>query len=255
MKSLTLIPLAVATALLVAPAADAAVVVGPQSETSAFLSGFTTIGTRHRELESTVRGGGDQEQFLGRNDLGVAANRSGADHRYVLGDNAFSLTLANGTLTSVMNGSSLSRADVFTWSGATADQPFDTLQFAIRDGQAGNGLIALNDLVLSGTDYRGNSITNMTLGSFSGVDGGGFRYWAVTGLDFRQDFALTGKLSLVTPTGAFAGSPELNRVEFTIGNGPIIQPAIPEPATWVMMIAGFAFVGTALRGRQPISAA
>jgi hypothetical protein len=254
MKLLTLIPLAVAIALVVAPTADAAIVVGAQSETPAFLGGFNTIGTRHREFESTVRGGGDQEHFLGRNDLGTAANRSAADHRYVLGDNAFSLTLVNGTLTSVMNGSSLSRADVFTWSGAAADQPFDTLQFAIRDGQAGNGLIALTDLVLSGVDYSGNSLTNVALGSFSGVDGGGFRYWAVTGLDFRQDFALTGKLSLTTPTGAFAGSAELNRVELAIGNGPITQPVIPEPATWVMMIAGFAFVGGALRGRQPITA-
>ncbi len=70
MQSLTLIPLAVATALLVTPAPDASVVVGSQSETSTFLSGFTTVGTRHREFEPTVGSSGDQEQFPGRNDLG-----------------------------------------------------------------------------------------------------------------------------------------------------------------------------------------
>lgn len=250
MKSLSILPFLVASAVVLAAPADAAAVVSGPSETSSFLSGFTTIGTRHREFESTVRNGGDQEHFLGRNDLGNAANRTGADHRYVLGDNAFSLTLSNGTLTSVMNGNRLSIADVFTWSGAAADQPFDTLQFAIRDGQAGVGVIALNNLSLSGTNYFGTSVSNVALGSFAGVDGGGFRFWTVTGIDFRQDFTFSGTLSLTTASGNFAGSAELNRVEFTIGNGPITQPVIPEPATWTMMIAGFAFVGAALRGRR-----
>jgi hypothetical protein len=250
MKSLTFLPLFLGTALLFVAPADAAVVVSGASETSAFLPGYTTVGTRHREFESTVRNGNDQEHFLGRNDLGGGPNRSAADHRYVLGDNAFSLSLVEGTLTSVMNGNMLSRADIFTWAGADAEQPFDTLQFSIRDGALGNGLIALDNLLLSGTDYRGNSITNVALGSFAGVDGGGFRYWTVTGIDFRRDFTFSGTLSLTTPTGSFSGSSELNRVEFTLGNGPITQPAVPEPATWLMMIAGFAFVGMALRGRQ-----
>lgn len=249
MKSLTALPLFIATAMLLAAPADASVVVSGPTETSVLLPGFTTVGTRHREFESTVRNGNDQEHFLGRNDLGGGPNRSAADHRYVLGDNAFSLTLVDGTLTSVMNGNSLSRADIFTWAGAAADQPFDTLQFSIRDGALGNGLIALNNLVISGTDYRGNSITNVALGSFAGVDGGGFRYWAITGLDFRQDFSFSGLLSLTTPSGSFSGSSELNRVEFTLGNGPITQPAVPEPASWLMMITGFAFVGGALRNR------
>lgn len=255
MKSLTVLPLLLGTALLFAAPADAAVVVSGPSETSAFLPGFTTVATRHREFESTVRGGNDQEHFLGRNDLGNAANRGAADHRYVLGSNAFSLTLVDGTLTSVMNGNTLSRTDIFTWAGADADQPFDTLQFSIRDGAIGNGLIALDNLVLSGTDYRGISRTNVALGSFAGVDGGGFRHWTVTGLDFRQDFSFTGTLSLTTPTGSFSGSSELNRVEFTLGNGPVTQPVVPEPATWLMMITGFAFVGAALRGRPARSAA
>jgi hypothetical protein len=250
MKSLPVLPILIASAIVFAAPADAAVVVSDASTSSAFLTGFTTIGTRHREFESTRVTGGDQEHFLGRNDLGVATNRSGADHRYVLGDNAFALTLSGGTLTSVMNVSSLSRADVFTWSGAAADQPFDTLQFAIRDGAVNNGVIALKDLVLSGTDYRGNAVTNVSLGTFNGVDGGGFRYWTVTGIDFRQDFAFSGTLGLTTPVGNFSGSAELNRVEFAIGNGPITQPAVPEPATWTMLIAGFAFVGAALRGRR-----
>lgn len=250
MKSLSVLPILVASALFLAPQAEAAVVVSGAETSPAFLTGFTTISTRHREFESTRVTGGDQEHFLGRNDLGVAANRAGADHRYVLGDNIFSLTLSGGTLTSVMNGSTLSRTDVFTWSGAAADQPFDTLQFAIRDGAVNNGVIALKDLVLSGTSYRGNAVTNVALGTFNGVDGGGFRYWNVTGIDFRRDFTFSGTLSLTTPNGNFSSSAELNRVEFAIGNGPITQPAVPEPATWTMMIAGFAFVGTALRGRR-----
>jgi len=250
-KSLTFLPLFIATSLFFAAPADAAVTVSGPLATSSLLPGFTTVGTRHRELESTRVNGNDQEHYLGRNDLGRAPNRSGADHRYVLGDNIFSLTLVNGTLTSVMNGSRLSRADVFNWAGAAADQPFDTLQFSIRDGQQDNNVIALNNLVMSGTGFRGNSITNITLGDFAGVDGGGFRFWTVTGLDFRQDFALTGTLGLLSAGGRFSSSAELNRVDMVVGNGPMIQIPVPEVSTWIMMITGFAFVGTALRvGRR-----
>jgi hypothetical protein len=246
----SILPIAVATTLaLGAGPAAAAVVVSDAGTASALLPGFKTVGARYREFESTVRQGNDREHFLGRNDLGVGANRTESDLRYVLGDNAFSLTLVNGTLTSVVNGNSRTIADIFGFSGAAADQPFDTIEFGIRDGALNAGAIALNNLLLSGTDYRGHTVSNVSLGSFGGVDNGGFRYWNATGLDFRQNFSLTGTLRL---TGSFGGSAELNRVEVTLGNGPVTQPTVPEPATWALLIAGFGLVGAAARRRRPV---
>jgi PEP-CTERM motif len=35
-----------------------------------------------------------------------------------------------------------------------------------------------------------------------------------------------------------------------VGTGPVVVPAIPEPATWLMMITGFGLVGSALRRRR-----
>jgi len=40
------------------------------------------------------------------------------------------------------------------------------------------------------------------------------------------------------------------RYLFTVRNGQVVAPAVPEPATWAMMIAGFALVGGSLRRRK-----
>ncbi len=37
-----------------------------------------------------------------------------------------------------------------------------------------------------------------------------------------------------------------------VGTGPIVNPGVPEPATWAMLIAGFGLVGGAMRRRQSV---
>jgi hypothetical protein len=229
------------SAISAVPANAAVTISGPSSE-SIFLSGSVTLGARYRNLSS----GGGQEHFLGRNDLGVASNRVGADLVYANGNNAFSLSLAGTTLTSVMNGSNLSIMNAFGFAAA-GDQPFDTMQLVLRDGQAGNGLIGLNGMRISGTTYGGQSVTDFALADIAAADFSGFRYFAITGLDFTKAFTLTGNFER---TGSFSSSQELNRFDVTIGNGPITQAAVPEPASWAMLIIGFGLMGSAMRRRR-----
>jgi PEP-CTERM motif len=236
------VALAAAVAALFAVPTQAAVVVSAGLTQSQLLPGFATVGVRFRQLNT----GSSQELFVGHSDLGVGASRTQADLSWASA-NAFTISNAGGTLSASVGGVTRSFAGAYTASGAAAQQPFDTLQIVLRDGVTGAGSFDLGGLMLSGTGYRGGVVSSAALGGLSAVDGGGFRFFTVTGIDFRQDFTLTGTLNR---SGSFGPSAELNRLDFTIGNGPITQPAIPEPATWLMMIAGFAFVGSALRNRR-----
>jgi len=230
-----------AAAVIAAPVHATVTISGP-SASSVFLADSATLGARYRNLSS----GGGQEHFLGRNDLGVAGNRSGSDLVYVNGNNAFSFSLAGTTLTSVMNGNSLSVANAITFAGGS-NQPFDTLQLMLRDGQAGNGLIGLNSLRITGTTYGGQAVSNFALADIAASDFSGLRHFAITGLDFTKAFSLSGNFNR---TGSFSSSQELNRFDVQIGNGPITQAVVPEPATWAMLIAGFGLVGTTMRRRR-----
>lgn len=235
------IALAAVAAALFAQPSQATVAVSDALTVPQTLEG-STVGVRFRQLNT----GGGQELFVGHSDLGVGANRSQGDLTWAAA-NAFTISNTGGTLSATVGGITRSFADVFTASGAAATQPFDTLQIGLRDGATGAGTFNLSGLSLSGTSYPGTAVSNAALNDLFAVDGAGFRYFAVTGIDFRQDFTLTGRLNR---SGTFGTSQELNRVDFTIGNGPITQPVVPEPATWTMLIAGFAFVGAALRNRR-----
>lgn len=59
--------------------------------------------------------------------------------------------------------------------------------------------------------------------------------------DVRRAFLRAGESRL-------PHSDEADRVGLMADNGPVTPPAVPEVSSWVMMITGFAFVGTALRG-------
>lgn len=242
MKSLSVLPILIASAVALAAPADATVVVSDAFASSQLLPGFSTVGVRFRQLNT----GNSQELFVGHSDLGVGANRAQGDLVWAAA-NAFTISNVGGTLSATVGGVTRSFTAVFDASGAATTQPFDTLQIGLRDGATGNGTFDLSGLTLSGTTYQGATVSNAVLNGLSAVDGGGFRFYTVTGLDFRQDFVFSGTLNR---SGTFGPSAELNRLDFTIGNGPITQPAVPEPATWTMMIAGFAFVGAALRGRR-----
>jgi hypothetical protein len=238
--------LVISTVVLAAGTAEAAVRVESLKEPTPFEG--QSLALRFREFESTRANGNDKELFLGAGDLGDAKTRVAADARYALGDNKFLFALQGGTLSAMLNGNSLAIKDVFTFASIGAAQPLDTLRIGITDRAKGDGLIVLDKLSLSGTDWRGQRVETVSLGELAGVDFGGTTQWDITGLDFRQDFVLTGRLGLLANGGRFSPSAELNRVDMGVGNGPVSAPAVPEASTWVMMITGFAFVGTALRG-------
>lgn len=238
--------LVISTIVLAAGTAEAAVRIESLAA-PAPLEG-PSLALRFREFESTVRNGNDRELFLGVGDLGDPRARVETDARYALGANNFLFALQGGTLTAMLNGNSLAIKDVFSFGAIAAAQPLDTLRIGITDRALGNGLIALEGLSLSGTDWRGRRVNSVPLGRFAGVDAGGTTQWDITGLDFRRDFMITGTLGLQANGGRFSPSAEFNRVDLLVGNGPVSAPAVPEVSTWVMMIAGFAFIGTALRG-------
>jgi hypothetical protein len=238
--------LVISTIVLAASTAEAAVRI--ESLTDPKPLDGPSLAVRFREFESTRGNGNDREMFLGVGDLGNAKSRVATDARYALGDNSFLFALKGGTLTAMLNGNGVAIKDVFTFGSIAAAQPLDTLRIGITDRAKGNGLIVLDKLSLSGTDWRGRRIESAPLGRLAGVDVGGTTQWDVTGLDFREDFVLAGTLSLLADGGRFSPFAELNRVDLLVGNGPVSAPPVPEASTWVMMIAGFAFIGTALRG-------
>lgn len=247
MKSLSVLPILIASVVVLAAPADAAVVVSGAFTTSQMLPGFSTVGVRFRQLNT----GGSSELYVGHSDLGVGTNRVQGDLTWAAA-NAFTISNTGGTLSATVGGITRSFTNVFTASGADPLQPFDTLQIGLRDGAPGAGTFDLSGLALSGTSYRGTVVPNTALIGLAAVDNGGFRYFTVTGVDFQQDFTLSGTFNR---SGTFGSSQEANRVDFTFGNGPVTQPVIPEPATWTMLITGFAFVGAALRGRKVRTAA
>ena len=237
--------LVISTAVLAASTAEAAVRV--DSASTQPLEG-QTLALRFREFESTRGNGNDQEIFLGAGDLGDPRTRTAADARYLAGDNSFLFALKGGTLSAMLNGRSVVINDIFTVASLAAHQPLDTLRIGITDRAKGNGRIILDNLGLSGTSWQGQAVKAAHLGSLAGIDAGGTTLWDITGLDFARDFELRGTLALLTDQGRFSPSAELNRVDMMIGNGPTVQAAVPEVSSWVMMITGFAFIGSALRG-------
>lgn len=239
--------LIISTLVLGASSSEAAVRVESLATPHPF-SG-SSFGLRLREFESVRGNGNDQELYLGAGDLGRPANRVATDARYVLGANSFLFALEGGRLTAAINGRSLAVPDIFAFAQLDANQPLDTLRIGITDGAKNNGLITLDNLMLSGTDWRGNPVQKQALAPLAGVDFGGTQLWDVTGIDFRKDFTLTGTLGLFAAAGRFSPSAELNRVEMFVGDGPIGPAPVPEASSWIMMITGFAFIGTAVRGR------
>lgn len=241
-KTLKLLALFAALALPIAPAAAATIIVNPPVVASVFLPGTVTLAARYRNFS----GGAGQEHFLGRNDLGVAGNRVGADAAYGAA-NPFSFALAGTTLTSSIGGSTLSVANALAFANGGA-QPFDTLQISVRDGAAGAGTFTLTGLTLTGTTFKGKAVNGFALPDILVPDMSGISYIAITGLDFRQPFQLTG---VFNRSGSFGASQELNRIDVAIGNGPVEQlAAVPEPATWALLIAGLGLVGAAARRRR-----
>jgi hypothetical protein len=225
-----------ATALSAAPASAANFLKSSVDNPLASSAGGATAGgVRFRSLFTSRT---EQEVYLGRHDLGVGGNRA-QQHQTWAAANSFTLSYDAGSdkLTSIVNGASIDFTN-FTGSltGAVKARPLNRLVISIRDAAATTGTISLTNLALGGT-----ALAPKTL---NGVDGA-IRYWTVAG-DFRQSFSLTGQMNLA---GNFGTSAEANNVQILVGN------AVPEPATWAMMISGFGLAGAAMRRRAKVNVA
>jgi hypothetical protein len=98
----------------------------------------------------------------------------------------------------------------------------------------------------SGRFAADNLVTEIRLnGNLLAASGGGFSSW--TNFAANSGF-VAGANTLqfvVTNVGQTSGNPSGLRVEFTASD----VTAVPEPASWAMMIAGFGLVGAAMRRR------
>jgi hypothetical protein len=213
----------------VAPASAATLI-----ETAANpLVGGIAGGARYRAFDLVPPASNQRELFVGRHDLGVGGNRQETDGTYTA-SNAFSLTYDAGTdvLSATLNGASKSFGN---WAGGLnatfTGKALNRLTFEVRDGSAGQ--ITLSNLLVNGTSYD----------SVSSADG--FAYYTASG-NFRNSFSVSGTLGLVGP---FTAGAEGDRLQILVGN------AVPEPATWAMMIGGFGLAGAAMRRRNTARAA
>jgi hypothetical protein len=222
--------------------AQAAVTLSGPSAT-AFLT-TEAGGERFRALATSAA---QQELYVGRSDLGAAVNRVAGNITYTQnGDNAFSLAYNAGTdlLTGTIKNTTVSYSNFLaSLSPGVRALAFNTLQFQITDRAAGAGLITLKNLKL-------NSVS-LTPSTLAAVDNS-TQYFALTGYNFKQSFSLTGDIGL---SGTFSPSVELNKIDVLIGNNSRLMMAVPEPATWAMMILGFGAIGSALRRRRAFAVA
>lgn len=134
----------------------------------------------------------------------------------------------------------------------------DTVSFA-NDVVSNLATSGLNVIVLetfdndgnSGTPFGAGTATNLLAGRIT-TDGAGFFVYFNQGLDVPRlvystnlndetaDLKILARMTnLAGSTGALAG--------FTAANFDIAAAAVPEPAVWAMMLAGFGVVGGAMR--------
>lgn len=100
------------------------------------------------------------------------------------------------------------------------------------------GQFGLDDLVDFHADFADGKLTHLELAT------GSVEFFDSIGSFYTQSFTVNN----LDPGGAIARleSPQLDPRFF---GKVVIQGAVPEPAAWAMMIAGFGLVGSALRRR------
>lgn len=116
-----------------------------------------------------------------------------------------------------------------------------------------------SDTPTAGTPTNSHDITGLTLsdavttaqflGSLSAADGAvAIKLWSgVTG-----DFTLSGNYVFAWTGGQPTGSRLASQIKLL--DLPTVAAAVPEPASWALMIGGFGFVGAAMRRRTALTA-
>jgi len=98
----------------------------------------------------------------------------------------------------------------------------------------GNYALSYNTHGLNAYDLDTGALVDTT--QLTGVNPGPYA------LNYGQSYTSNGYFFIAAPDGSFSG--------FQIG---LPSSAVPEPATWALLIAGFGTVGTAMRRRRPSS--
>jgi len=143
----------------------------------------------------------------------------------LIGPNGTGIWLFNGT----GDGHGISDLDITFSDAGAAKLKLQTVSGTYKPGS-----------VYSGTQlFPANTPLVTTMAGFNGVDPNGS--WQL----FVKDYASNYVGSPGPGTGAIAGGWSIS---FTAEAAP--PPAVPEPASWALMLGGFGMVGGALRARR-----
>jgi PEP-CTERM motif len=163
----------------------------------------------------------------------------------------------SGTGAGVLNGSAFNASNFsFTLTGDTANvttsgnfqvnDPLTSAAFNIAGAGAGTFSFATRFGQFGAIAFfsRSNSIGGSDLFDFTGANvniANSFGPFAGTGV-----FALSQFQNVQTSAGLLS----FNAASNIVYSGALGTPAVPEPATWAMLVMGFGLVGAALRRRQ-----
>ncbi|QQV76566.1 PEPxxWA-CTERM sorting domain-containing protein [Sphingomonas aliaeris] len=152
----------------------------------------------------------------------------------------------NGTITgsSVGQTNNLNGPVVFTGLTTLEDASNGVFQFSSFTALYQNALFTFADASASFANPEG-TVLNLFTGTTLITS---FNFAPGTNFMVGQDFATT-----LGAGGTFTVTPSAGNVNFTGGVGTVtsaVAAAVPETATWGMMIAGFGMMGAALRARR-----
>lgn len=188
----------------------------------------------------------------GVDNAGVATTGNGVDPHWLLnGGPAFN----GGTNGNFPIGPWLAETATARWltPSAVAADSFDPVVDGIYNYTLSFSLAGFNPATASFTgQYAVDNQVDAVLLNGTQIAGSGGSFTAFTGFaSTGATFAATNTLTFVVRNTASAtGNPTGLRVEFLSSD----VTAVPEPATWGLLIAGFAMTGVALRRRKAIAA-
>lgn len=139
---------------------------------------------------------------------------------------------------------------------------FATTTPLIGGAGSGSGVITTKDVTIASRGFTAQTITGIT-GTFNGssitglatpfgannlyyltgpsfVDGSGLGFITAAGTSVNLFFQDSARSFRINTTGPFTSS-------FVSARSSAVAAAVPEPGTWLMMLAGFGLVGMGLR--------